>query len=71
MGVIADAFVAALNENPVVKEDVAALGEIIENFILAQTFLNLTDTPDSYVGKAGYLVVCNATEDGVEFVAPA
>lgn len=30
-------------------------------------FLDLTDSPDSYVGQAGKSVVVNATEDGLEF----
>jgi hypothetical protein len=38
----------------------------------AETFLDLTDTPDSYAGSAGYIVQVNGTEDGLIFTpAPA
>ena len=32
------------------------------------SFLDLTDTPNTYIGKAGYSVVVNGAEDGLEFV---
>ncbi|MCZ7556778.1 MAG: hypothetical protein M5R41_10300 [Bacteroidia bacterium] len=32
------------------------------------TFLQLRDTPDSYVGQSGKLVAVKATEDGLEFI---
>lgn len=36
----------------------------------SSTFINLDDvTPSSYVGSAGYAVVVNSTEDGLEFAA--
>ena len=31
-------------------------------------FLDLTDTPASYVGEASNFVIVNDTEDGLEFV---
>jgi len=34
----------------------------------ASTFLELTDTPSSYSGKAGYSAVVNGTEDGLDFI---
>jgi hypothetical protein len=34
------------------------------------SFLELPDTPTSYSGLAGYQVVVNGTEDGLDFVAP-
>lgn len=34
----------------------------------AESFLDLTDTPDSYAGAAGLHVAVNATEDGLIFV---
>ena len=36
--------------------------------LTAGTFIALTDTPDSYQGKAGYYPRVKATEDGLEFV---
>lgn len=33
------------------------------------SFLDLTDTPSSYAGAAGYAAVVNGTEDGLEFQA--
>lgn len=33
------------------------------------SFLDLSDTPNSYAGQAGNCVVVNGTEDGLEFVA--
>lgn len=33
----------------------------------AESFLDLTDTPDSYAGFAGYVVTVNPTEDGLIF----
>lgn len=33
----------------------------------ADTFLELTDAPDSYTGEAGQVVKVNVTEDGLEF----
>lgn len=33
----------------------------------ASTFLDLTDTPDSYSGQAGKAVIVKSTEDGLEF----
>jgi hypothetical protein len=35
--------------------------------LLAGTFLELLDTPNSYQGKSGYYVRVKATEDGLEF----
>lgn len=37
----------------------------------ATSFLELTDTPDSYAGAANWNVVVNPTEDGLIFVPPA
>jgi hypothetical protein len=34
----------------------------------SSTFVGLTDTPSSYTGYAGYLVVVKSTADGLEFV---
>lgn len=34
---------------------------------LASGFLGLVDTPDTYIGQAGRVVVVNETEDGLEF----
>jgi hypothetical protein len=34
----------------------------------SSTFIDLTDTPSSYTGYAGYLVAVKSTADGVEFV---
>nr|UWG92247.1 MAG: hypothetical protein [Bacteriophage sp.] len=36
----------------------------------SSTLLGLTDTPDSYTGKAGYLVRIKNSEDGIEFDQP-
>lgn len=33
------------------------------------SFLNLTDTPENYIGNAGKFVKVNNTEDGLEFIA--
>lgn len=35
------------------------------------SFLQLTDTPDTYVGQAGKVVAVNGTETGLEFIVPA
>lgn len=37
----------------------------------ATTFLELTDTPNSYSGAAGYIVTVNTTSNGLVFTAPA
>jgi len=34
----------------------------------AESFLDLTDTPDTYAGSAGYVVTVNPTEDGLIFL---
>lgn len=48
-------------------EDIQAL---IDGAGGATTFLELTDTPNSYVGAGGEYVAVKVTEDGLEFVAP-
>jgi hypothetical protein len=42
---------------------------IIHEVPTAATFLELTDTPSSYAGQAGQVLVVNATEDGLIFVS--
>jgi len=37
----------------------------------ASTFVDLTDTPNSYSGQAGKIVSVKSTEDGLEFIDPA
>lgn len=45
-------------------------GLVWNGWSLAGSFLDLTDTPSTYpLGTAGYTVVVNGTEDGLEFVA--
>jgi hypothetical protein len=34
----------------------------------SESFLDLTDTPDTYAGSAGYVVTVNPTEDGLIFL---
>ena len=36
----------------------------------AETFLELTDTPDSYTGEAGNIVAVKGDETGLEFISP-
>lgn len=38
-----------------------------QEFTLPDTFLELTDTPDSYAGAAGYVAMVNPAEDGLFF----
>lgn len=40
---------------------------IIDNTDVTLSFLELTDTPDTYEGDEGKIVVVNAAEDGLEF----
>ena len=40
----------------------------IDDLVVPTSFLQLTDTPDSYAGAAGDHVAVKATEDGLEFV---
>lgn len=46
------------------------LGEGLQWINMIDTFLELTDTPADYIGFAGFNVVVNGTEDGLEFVPP-
>jgi hypothetical protein len=36
----------------------------------SESFLDLTDTPDTYAGSAGFVVTVNPTEDGLIFLSP-
>jgi len=47
-----------------------ALGEGLDWIDMVDTFLELTDTPNDYIGYAGFNVVVNGTEDGLEFSPP-
>lgn len=51
--------------------EVDPTGEFLQFVDPLSTFLELTDTPADYTGFAGYSVVVNGTEDGLEFIAPA
>ena len=46
------------------------LGEGLQWIDMIDTFLELTDTPADYTGFAGFNVVVNGTEDGLEFSPP-
>mgnify|MGYP006906252735 FL=1 len=46
-------------------------GEFLEFVDPIDDFLDLNDTPVDYTGFAGYSVVVNNTEDGLEFIPPA
>lgn len=46
-------------------------GDALEFVDPIDDFLDLLDTPGDYTGFAGYSVVVNPTEDGLEFIAPA
>lgn len=56
--------------NPGEILQVNAGGTALEFVDPVDTFLELTDTPADYTGFAGYSVVVNGTEDGLEFQAP-
>ena len=44
------------------------LGEGLQWIDMIDTFLELTDTPADYTGFAGFNIVVNGTEDGLEFI---
>ncbi len=48
-----------------VKANLVAIWEAIAGF--AASFLDLSDTPESYDGQAGKVALVNAEEDGLEF----
>jgi hypothetical protein len=64
-----------LRENSIVRvQDIDALGTINAadvtvngNRLVAQNFIDLTDTPENYVDSANKFVKVNATGDGLEF----
>lgn len=72
MGVLADAFTAALSTAAPDKDDVAALGAAIEAYIAGLSVFDLAGMPlpADLTGKAGYLLVVNDAETGFALVAP-
>ncbi|RPH70246.1 hypothetical protein EHM76_06690, partial [bacterium] len=45
-----------------------AICEDLEELVSAESFLGLTDTPDSYLGAAGQAVAVNEAETGLVFI---
>lgn len=48
--------------------DLRTLQAELEGIVAEASFLDLTDTPDSYAGAGGEVVAVKAAEDGLEFV---
>lgn len=54
-------------DTPIIGIDAANKDYVDSQISGHDTFLELTDTPDSYSGQAGKVVLVNGTEDGLEF----